>query len=158
MEMRTVEDRQGLTVTTLSSVERHVEGPVVLLSDPRGQARVKFLAPAVVHVQWIGRTSEAIARAATAEIDRIIVHVRPIDLFFEPVGQTTPELGMRAHLDEWSNRWYSAICSQHVLLLAPSKVTSMAVTVSNMLLGGRLQIHSHRASFEAALRAATRSH
>jgi hypothetical protein len=138
-------------------IERHVATDHVLLRAERGQARVEFPAPSVVVIRWEGHLSEGLARAATAEVEPVIERAGIIDLFTD--ANTTlhdpAQPNMRPYMDAWMKRWGSSFRSVHVFV--GSKVVSMALTVSNMLVGGFFQIYSQRAAFEAALRAAVRA-
>ena len=59
---------------------------------------------------------------------------------------------MRLYMTTWEKKWRESLRSQHIL--PGSKVGTMALTVANMLVGGRLQVYADRVPFNVALRAA----
>jgi hypothetical protein len=152
--MPTREDEQPFSAAS-TRVERRVERNHVLLRDDRGQARVECPARAVVLVRIRGLFSKALAQAVTAEIEHVLARVRPIDLFIDGrtgVPHVDPE--MRPYMGAWTQRWRSALRSQHIL--PGSKLGIMMLTVANLLTGGSMQIYTSQAPFDAALRLAIR--
>jgi hypothetical protein len=141
----------------LNPVQRRVDGDRVVLSDRAGELRIEFPAPAVLVMRSIGRGTEAQFRAATAEADAAIARVQIIDIFADIEEQTGFDTAVRTHVQAWQKRQRSALRSSHVLFAPGNKLLAMAVSVANMVIGGFLKIHTKRATFDDALRAAIKS-
>jgi hypothetical protein len=150
------EQPTGGAAPAAARVERRVERDDVLLRDDRGQTRVEYPAPAVVVVRHHGVFTEALARATTAEIEKVIALARGIDLFFDGRDGETKAVDpkMRPYMDAWTKRPRGALRSLH--LLPNSKLGMMMLTVANLLTGGFMQIHTSVATFDAALVRAVR--
>ena len=78
-----------------------------------------------------------------------------------PVIWVAPDMapGTRPHMDAWSRDRRDVIRSQHLLLPAAglaSRVLASSLAATTVLLGLRLQIHTQRAPFDAALARAVR--
>jgi hypothetical protein len=141
--------------TTTPSVERRVEADRVRLSDAKGQAYVECPARNVVLVRTRGYQTEAMARAVTVELERVIARVGPVHNFFDAQHQAGLEPGVRSYWQAWLKTREGSVPSTQILLPASFKLVAMALSVANMMLGGRWRVHAQPASFEAALRAAT---
>jgi hypothetical protein len=138
----------------LNPVQRRVDGDGVVLRDGAGEIRVEFPAPAVVVMRVRGYGTEAQFRAATAEADAVIARVQIIDIFADLQEQPRFDSAVRTHMQAWQKRQRSALRSSQVLLPPGNKLLAMALSVANMAVGGFVKIHTKRATFDSALRAA----
>jgi hypothetical protein len=142
---------------SLNPVQRRVDGDGVVLSDGAGEIRVELPAPAVFVMRAKGYGTEAQFRAATAEADAAIARVQLIDVFADIEGQRGFDTAVRTHMQAWQKRQRSALRSSQVLFPPGNKLLAMAISVANMAIGGFLKIHTKRATFDLALRAAIKA-
>ena len=136
-----------------SGVERTVEGSVVHLRDDQGSMRIEPLGNVVRSIQ-IGRHTEGLAVAASAEVEAVMERVGPVHNFYDGWAQDGHDPAIRRHWQTWATAQKARLLSTQILYRPKNTIATMATTVANLVLGGSLTIHTSQVAFEAALRAA----
>lgn len=105
------------------------------------------------HVEVIsghGFAEEAFIEPILASRDEIVLECGEIALFDDLERVTGYDTAVRVRLTAWGREHRSHIVAHHIL--TRSKLVAMGVSVASLALGGAIEAHSRRDSFDGALR------
>ncbi len=114
----------------------------------------RLVAPGLVRTVVEGHVDAAAVRWYTARIDRLLLDGRSVQTFHDWSRIDGFEPDVRGPYRAWAERRKDLLDPPHFLVR--SKVVAMALSVTAMVLGHPLVVHSDRAAFEAALAEALR--
>jgi hypothetical protein len=141
--------------TSATSMLREELPDGVRLRD--GEATLTLTRPArnVELLRAQGFASAMFADAILAQREEIIRECGTIYLFDDLELVRGYHSDVRANLTKWSRKHRAEIMGFHIL--TGSKIVMMGVALANLALGGHIQAHTARPSFELALQQAIKS-
>lgn len=103
-----------------------------------------------VHRGYFGR--EFVAPVVTA-IEGALAVQRPVWIFHDWAALVEYDTNARARLTSWVFGRLRDVASLEVLLTVDSRILSMGIAASNLLLGGRMTVHEARPTFSSRVAA-----
>lgn len=125
-----------------------------IIRDERGELAMWEASPALLRTVLRGYLSAGLAEQMIATMEGMIAG-RAFDLFHDWSAYTGHDPGARSTMTQWSFRNRSQLRSLNILMPPPTKMISMAIAASNMILGGFMRVHHNRAAFDAELARST---
>jgi hypothetical protein len=119
-----------------------------IVRDDRGEMGLWEASPRMLRTVLSGYLSAGLADQMIAAMERIIAG-RAFDVFHDWSAYTGHDPAARSTMTQWSFRNRSLLRSLNILMPPPTKMMSMAIAASNMILGGFMRVHHSRAAFDA---------
>lgn len=119
-----------------------------IVRDDRGEMGLWEASPGTLRTVLRGYLSAGLAEQMIAAMERMIAG-RAFDLFHDWSAYTGHDAAARSTMTQWSFRNRSQLRSLNILMPLPTKMISMAIAASNMILGGFMRVHHSRAAFDA---------
>jgi hypothetical protein len=116
----------------------------------QGTLRTWSEARGVFVIQFSGHLTSPLAHHLMTDTNMKIAQHAPIYIFNDWSGMKSYDSDARTDLTTWAARIKPRLLGVH--LLVSSKLVSMGISVANLALGGFLQAHAERTSWDAALR------
>jgi hypothetical protein len=132
----------------IREVEGSAKGATAWRSD-RGFLEVRRPSAAVVHFIEEGYLEADFADLIQAALDRALEQGEKLHIFVDAFDLEGYDPRVRASATDWLREHRARVVVQHMLVR--SKITRMGLSVASLALGGVLEGHSARASFDAVL-------
>lgn len=109
--------------------------------------------PDVVYTVHRGHFGRPFVAPVVAAIEAALAERRPVWIFHDWAALRDYDPHARARLTSWVFGRLRDVASLEVLLTVDSRLLSMGIAASNLLLGGRMTVHEARATFDARIAA-----
>lgn len=126
-------------------------GPISQLITERGSFRLEVRAGVVAYSRFSGHFGVEFAEELIRAAERTHLRYGPLHSFHDWWGLEGHDPSARSRLTRWGLETRHNRLSVHVLVNVESPLLAMAVTASNLVLAGVVQIHESRGTFERAL-------
>jgi hypothetical protein len=123
-----------------------------LYEGPRMTGRLWVVTPGVVATRVAGHVDAGCVRWYTSRVDRLLLDGRVLQTFHDWEGIDSFDPDVRKPYRAWAERRVNLVKPPHFLVR--SRILSMAVTATALILQHGLVAHTERRHFEAALDAA----
>lgn len=128
--------------------------PIGTWQTPRGEVRVYAPSPGV-YVTWSrGHLCTAMAKEIIAAGNRLLETHSTLEVFHDWEAGESYDSAARLDLTKWGVEVRKRVTKVHVLV--KPKIVKMGVAVASIALGGMIESHEDRRSFEASLARAQR--
>jgi hypothetical protein len=118
----------------------------------RGECRLRRLGPRVMRAEFTGHIELSVADPLVKELEGFFGNGNDLYFFSDSELMTGWDSGFREKVTECIHRHLARVESCHVLVR--SRIVAMGVSVSGLLLGGKLRAHNSRTAFESAMQQA----
>jgi hypothetical protein len=117
---------------------------------PAGTLKLHWSAQGAVRMHVDGCGAGAFAPLIIERYERAVRETGKVLILFDLEKMQNYDTELRATLTDWCLRHRKSISAMH--LYARSKVVMMGARVANLVLGGLMQIHGERTSFDPVVR------
>ncbi|MBK7395843.1 MAG: hypothetical protein IPJ34_05930 [Myxococcales bacterium] len=132
-------------------MELREEGFWSVFSQDDAELRTYRPRPDVVLTVHRGYFGSPFVGPVVEAIDQALREQKPVYVFHDWAALRGYEPNARARLTSWVFGRLRDIVSLDVLLTVDSRILTMGIAASNLLLGGRMMVHPERETFEERL-------